>query len=111
MLSKTSTEWAPWHVIPADRKWFARVAASAVLAHAMMEMDPRFPAVSDEERLRLAEAKEALEAEAPKGAASDPFEQRRDGRRGEADSAGGCQPRARDPARGTAGGAKLARGL
>ena len=24
MLSHTSTEWAPWYVIPADRKWFAR---------------------------------------------------------------------------------------
>jgi polyphosphate kinase 2 (PPK2 family) len=30
MLSHTSTEWAPWHVIPVDRKWFARVAAAAV---------------------------------------------------------------------------------
>ena len=28
MLSHTSTEWAPWHVIPADRKWFARIAAA-----------------------------------------------------------------------------------
>ena len=27
MLSHTSTEWAPWHVIPADRKWFARIAS------------------------------------------------------------------------------------
>ena len=31
MLSHTSTEWAPWYVIPADRKWFARIAAGAVL--------------------------------------------------------------------------------
>src|SRR5262249_55328678 len=29
MLSHTSTEWAPWHVIPADRKWFGRTAAAA----------------------------------------------------------------------------------
>ena len=26
MLSATSTEWAPWYVVPADRKWFARIA-------------------------------------------------------------------------------------
>ena len=31
MLSHTSTEWAPWYVIPADRKWFARLGAGAVL--------------------------------------------------------------------------------
>ena len=31
MLSHTSTEWAPWHVIPADHKWFARLAAASVL--------------------------------------------------------------------------------
>ena len=43
MLSHTSTEWAPWYVIPADRKWFGRVGAAAVLVHALMEIDPRFP--------------------------------------------------------------------
>jgi polyphosphate kinase 2 (PPK2 family) len=29
MLSHTSTKWAPWYVIPADRKWFMRIAAGA----------------------------------------------------------------------------------
>ena len=46
MLSHTSTEWAPWYVIPADRKWFGRIGAAAVLVHALMEIDPRFPAVA-----------------------------------------------------------------
>ena len=46
MLSHTSTEWAPWYVIPADRKWFARIGAGAVLVHALMEIDPRFPKVT-----------------------------------------------------------------
>src|ERR1700744_6115418 len=40
MLSHTSTEWAPWYVIPADRKWFARIGAGAVLVQALMELDP-----------------------------------------------------------------------
>ena len=40
MLSHTSTEWAPWYVIPADRKWFGRIGAAAVLVHALMELDP-----------------------------------------------------------------------
>jgi PPK2 family polyphosphate:nucleotide phosphotransferase len=75
MLSHTSTEWAPWHVIPADHKWFARMAVSAVLVKALMELDPHFPVVSEQQREALAEIKRGLEAEAPHGAAPDPFEQ------------------------------------
>ena len=76
-LSHTSTEWAPWYVIPADRKWFARLGAGAVLAHALMEIDPHFPPVSRQQRQALLDVKEALEAEATKGARRDPFEHRR----------------------------------
>jgi PPK2 family polyphosphate:nucleotide phosphotransferase len=72
MLSHTSTTWAPWHVIPADRKWFARLAAASVLVDALMEIGPQFPTVEADARRRLAEAKAELEAEAPKGAAPDP---------------------------------------
>ena len=43
VLSHTSTEWAPWYVIPADRKWFGRIGAGAVLAHALMDIDPASP--------------------------------------------------------------------
>jgi PPK2 family polyphosphate:nucleotide phosphotransferase len=75
MLSHTSTEWAPWYVIPADRKWFGRLGAGAVLVHTLMEIDPRFPPVTDERREELHQIKEELEAQAPKGAAPDPFEQ------------------------------------
>src|SRR6202050_566364 len=45
MLSHTSTEWAPWHVIPADRKWFARLAAASVLMDALMRIDPKITEV------------------------------------------------------------------
>ena len=74
MLSQTSTEWAPWYVIPADRKWFARIGVGAVLVHTLMVIDPRFPAVTKEQRETLREAKEMLEAQAPEGAHADPFE-------------------------------------
>ena len=74
VLSHTSTEWAPWWVIPADRKWFARIASAAVLVQALIELDPRFPVVTDAQREALLDAKQALEAQAPKGAAPDPFE-------------------------------------
>ncbi|MFL6241165.1 MAG: polyphosphate kinase 2 family protein [Actinomycetes bacterium] len=73
MLSATSTPCAPWYVIPADRKWFARAAVSAVLAHTLMEIDPKYPTVTAKARDQLQAAKKALEAEAPKGAAADPF--------------------------------------
>ena len=76
MLSSTSTEWAPWYVIPADRKWFARIAAAAVIGHTLVELDPRYPKLDPEARRSLLEAKAELEAEAPAGAAPDPFEDR-----------------------------------
>jgi PPK2 family polyphosphate:nucleotide phosphotransferase len=74
MLSATSTPWAPWFVIPADRKWFARICAGAVLAHTLIEIDPHYPAVSGDEQRELLAVKGELEAEAPKGAPADPFE-------------------------------------
>jgi PPK2 family polyphosphate:nucleotide phosphotransferase len=73
VLSNTSTEWAPWYVIPANRKWFGRLGAGAVLVHALMEIDPRYPVVSKQQRQVLLDAKEALEAQAPKGVEADPF--------------------------------------
>jgi len=76
-LSHTSTKWAPWHVIPADRKWFARIGTASVLVHTLMEIDPRFPRVTKQQRQALREVRETLEAQAPKGAAADPFEQQR----------------------------------
>ena len=68
MLSHTSTEWAPWYVIPADRKWFARIGAGAVLVNTLMEIDPRFPTVTKEQREVSSRSSEALEAQAPEGA-------------------------------------------
>jgi PPK2 family polyphosphate:nucleotide phosphotransferase len=82
MLSHTSTEWAPWYVIPADRKWFARIGVGCVLIDALMELDPQFPKVTKQQRETLAEVKSMLEAQAPKGAAPDPFEQELRGEKG-----------------------------
>lgn len=68
MLGHTSTEWAPWYVIPADRKWFARLAAAAVIVRELAELDPQYPTVGKDARRELAEARAQLEAEAPNGA-------------------------------------------
>jgi len=64
MLSHTSTEHAPWHVIPADRKWFMRVAAGAVILDALMEIDPKYPVIGDEARAEMLKARDELLAEA-----------------------------------------------
>jgi PPK2 family polyphosphate:nucleotide phosphotransferase len=73
MLSATSTPWAPWYVIPADRKWFARICAAAVLVHTLVEIDPQYPAVSADKRQELLTVRRALEEQAPPGAPADPF--------------------------------------
>jgi PPK2 family polyphosphate:nucleotide phosphotransferase len=64
VLSRTSTEWAPWYVIPADDKPFARLAAAGVIANALIQIDPSYPTVSDEAKAALQVAKAELEAEA-----------------------------------------------
>ena len=74
MLSHTSTEWAPWHVIPADHKWFARICVGAVLAHTLAELHPQFPVVSDDQHEDDLRARAELMAEAPPGAPADPYE-------------------------------------
>lgn len=62
-ISETSTEHAPWHVIPADKKWFTRLAVSEVIVNKLESMDLHYPAVSKEHEAELAEAKKLLEAE------------------------------------------------
>ena len=73
MLSHTSTEWAPWYVIPADHKWFARICVGAILVQALRELDPRYPEVTEEQLREELEARAVLMAEAPPGAAPDPI--------------------------------------
>lgn len=43
MLEKCSTDFAPWYVIPADRKWYRNVVVAAIVADALECMDPQFP--------------------------------------------------------------------
>jgi PPK2 family polyphosphate:nucleotide phosphotransferase len=72
VLSNTSTEWAPWHVIPADHKWYARIATAAVVADTLIELDPQYPRVDEAQREQLAAARRDLEGQAPAGALPDP---------------------------------------
>ena len=63
VLTNTSTEWAPWYVIPADHKWFERIAAAAVIVDALVRIDPRYPKATSQQRRELAAARRELLAE------------------------------------------------
>jgi len=43
MLHRCSTSWAPWHVIPADRKWVRNAAIASIVKETLEEMNPRYP--------------------------------------------------------------------
>ena len=62
-INETSKEYAPWYVIPADNKWFARVAAIQIIIDTMEKMDLKYPTLSERETNALAEAKKQLEKE------------------------------------------------
>ncbi|MEV0127884.1 polyphosphate kinase 2 family protein [Dactylosporangium sp. NPDC050688] len=81
MLAHTSTRWAPWYIIPADHKWFARIAAAAVIADTLIGIDPRYPAVGRDAREELQRFKTALAAEPSPGR----HPGRHPGRRGDPD--------------------------
>jgi PPK2 family polyphosphate:nucleotide phosphotransferase len=63
MLGATSTPDAPWHVVPADHKWFARLAASWIILDALMDIDPKYPTVDAATREQMLRIKKDLEAE------------------------------------------------
>ncbi|WP_404434366.1 polyphosphate kinase 2 family protein [Microbacterium lacus] len=57
VLERTSTEYAPWHVVPANRKWYARLAVQALLLETLEAIDPQWPAATfdvEAEKARLA---------------------------------------------------------
>jgi len=62
-ISATSTKWAPWYVIPADHKWLARAAVSAIISREVEELGLKPPVVSPESLKELQAARRRLLAE------------------------------------------------
>lgn len=62
-LGATSTDAAPWYIIPADKKWFTRLAVSEIIVKKLESMDLHYPIVTEEHKLDLIEARKALESE------------------------------------------------
>jgi PPK2 family polyphosphate:nucleotide phosphotransferase len=63
MLNNTSTEWAPWYIIPADKKWVAHVLISEVILAQIKKLDLKYPVLSKEQREELEKAKTELAKE------------------------------------------------
>jgi PPK2 family polyphosphate:nucleotide phosphotransferase len=62
-IEATSTENAPWYILPADKKWFTRLAVSEVIAAKLESLGLEYPEVGEEHKERLQEAKKNLENE------------------------------------------------
>ncbi|HLO81963.1 MAG TPA: polyphosphate kinase 2 family protein [Chitinophagaceae bacterium] len=66
MLSATSTDYAPWYVLPADDKWFTRLCMGAIVYFEFEKLGLEYPEVSDAQKKKLQEVKVELLAEGPK---------------------------------------------
>jgi PPK2 family polyphosphate:nucleotide phosphotransferase len=62
-LAATTTEEAPWYVVPADNKWVTRAVVADVITTAIRSLDLKFPEVTEEKRKLLIEARRQLEEE------------------------------------------------
>ena len=63
MITATSTEHAPWYVIPADNKWVSRAAVATILAGTIEKLDLNWPAVTDQQKKEIESGRKKLEAE------------------------------------------------
>jgi len=63
MIRNTSTDYAPWHVVPADNKWFTRIAVAGIVIDALASLDLHYPRLDSKRRAALAAARRKLIAE------------------------------------------------
>jgi polyphosphate kinase 2 (PPK2 family) len=63
MIRHTATPECPWHVVPADHKWFTRLVVSAVVNHALDSLPLQFPKVTEAQQAELGKARKTLLAE------------------------------------------------
>ncbi|MCO5130794.1 MAG: polyphosphate kinase 2 family protein [Xanthobacteraceae bacterium] len=67
MIRHTASASAPWYVVPADHKWFARVVIGSVIVDALEKLDLRFPKVNKATLEKFGQARAALEKEGKSG--------------------------------------------
>jgi PPK2 family polyphosphate:nucleotide phosphotransferase len=67
MIRHTATPEAPWHVIPADNKWFTRIAVSSAIVDTLQDLNLAYPKVDEEKAKQLAAARKLLEGKKATG--------------------------------------------
>jgi polyphosphate kinase 2 PPK2 len=72
MIRHTATAHAPWHVVPADHKWFTRLVVAAAVVESLKELDLSFPTLDRTRRKELEAARKTLEREKSSPLASSP---------------------------------------
>jgi PPK2 family polyphosphate:nucleotide phosphotransferase len=65
MIRATSTSYAPWFIVPADKKWVCRSLVAEILAYEIRQLDLKFPIASEEQLQILAQCRQQLESETP----------------------------------------------
>jgi polyphosphate kinase 2 (PPK2 family) len=63
VLTYTSTEAAPWYIIPADHRWFVHLAVASITASALRALHSRYPTLDPQQRESMAKAQRQLEKE------------------------------------------------
>ena len=64
-IGHTATKHTPWYIIPADNKWFSRVAIGNIIVETLMKMKIAMPEIEEKEKLALVQAKQKLIEEYP----------------------------------------------
>jgi PPK2 family polyphosphate:nucleotide phosphotransferase len=60
MIRNTSSEYAPWFVVPADKKWFTRAVVAAAVIEAIDSINPQYPKLDEKKLADLEAARKAL---------------------------------------------------
>jgi PPK2 family polyphosphate:nucleotide phosphotransferase len=63
VLNQTSTEWAPWYIVPADKKWVTHASISEIIVSQIQKLDLKYPVLSKEQYAALEKAKTELKKE------------------------------------------------
>jgi hypothetical protein len=63
MIINTSTKDAPWYIIPADKKWYMRLAVAEIILQRMRSLEINYPELTEKQTAELEKAKELLSKE------------------------------------------------
>ncbi len=63
MLAKTSTEYAPWYIIPSDRKWYSRYLVSSILRKTLERLNPQYPVMDEAAKTAMEDSRKLLLSE------------------------------------------------